>query len=129
MLDTNVCIEMLRRNERVIDKWRGSGETETCISAITLAELEVGVSKSAKAEANRIELAKSLTLVTVLPFDETVTKTYGAVRGALERRGQAIGALDTLIAAHAKSLGLTLVTNNTREFSRVEGLALEDWTV
>jgi tRNA(fMet)-specific endonuclease VapC len=127
MLDTNICVEMIRRNERVINRWRGANEFGTCISAITLAELEVGVAKSAKAEANRIELAKFLALVTVLPFDGAATETYGVIRGTLERRGRAIGALDTLIAAHAESLGLTLVTNNTREFSRVEGLVLEDW--
>jgi tRNA(fMet)-specific endonuclease VapC len=127
MLDTNVCIEIIRRNERVISRWRDVTTAGICISAITLGELEVGVAKSVKAEKNRIELAKFLALVTVLPFDGAVTETYGAIRGTLERKSQQIGALDTLIAAHAKSLGLTLVTNNTREFSRVEGLALEDW--
>jgi tRNA(fMet)-specific endonuclease VapC len=127
MLDTNICIEIIRRNERAIGKWRDARSAGICISAITLGELEVGVAKSVKTEKNRIELAKFLALVTVLPFDGAVTETYGAVRGALERKSQQIGALDTLIAAHAKSLGLTLVTNNTREFSRVEGLALEDW--
>ncbi|GHU90612.1 tRNA(fMet)-specific endonuclease VapC [Clostridia bacterium] len=127
MLDSNVCIDMIRRNDRVIDKYRMAKLDGVCISAITLAELEVGVAKSTKPEKNRIDLTKFLTLVTVLPFDAAVTETYGKVRAALERKGRTIGALDTLIAAHAKFTGLTLVTNNTREFVRVEGLRLEDW--
>ncbi|GHU97284.1 tRNA(fMet)-specific endonuclease VapC [Clostridia bacterium] len=127
MLDSNVCIDMIRRNEHVIDKYRLAKADGVCISAITLAELEVGVAKSTKPEKNRIDLTKFLTLVTVLPFDAAVTETYGKVRAALELKGRTIGALDTLIAAHAKFTGLTLVTNNTREFVRVEGLRLEDW--
>ncbi|MDR1571654.1 MAG: PIN domain-containing protein, partial [Clostridiales Family XIII bacterium] len=97
------------------------------ISSITLAELEFGVSNSKSHERNRNALLAFSTLVEILPFDIQASAEYGEIRAALEKKGMPIGALDTLIAAHAKSRGLTLVTNNTREFRRVEGLFLEDW--
>ncbi|GHU91585.1 ribonuclease VapC [Clostridia bacterium] len=127
MLDSNICIAIIRRDKRVTDIFNAAREHGVCVSAITLAELEVGVVKSVKSEQNRVTLSAFMALVTVLPFDELVTETYGKVRAELERKGRTIGALDTLIAAHAKFTGLTLVTNNTREFVRVEGLQLEDW--
>ena len=100
---------------------------EVGISSITLAELAFGAAKSQQPERNRAALEEFVLPLQVAPFDEAAAKVYGAVRAELERRGAPIGALDTLIAAHALSLGATLVSHNTKEFSRVAGLRLADW--
>lgn len=102
---------------------------DICISSITYAELVHGVEKSQAKEKNRIALMLLLSEIQILPFDDVSAQTYGIIKADLQKRGTPIGPLDTLIAAHAKSLGLILVTNNTREFSRVDELQLEDWTV
>jgi tRNA(fMet)-specific endonuclease VapC len=94
-----------------------------------LSELEYGVRKSAAQERNRQKLNSLCALLSIFPYDTKATAEYGIIRSELERRGQVIGPLDMLIAAHAKSLKLTLVTNNTREFQRIDGLALESWVV
>jgi tRNA(fMet)-specific endonuclease VapC len=127
MLDTNICVFMLKQDVGVLRRFQAAVSEGVCISAITLAELEYGVSKSARKEHNTSALAAFLALVDVLPFDGTATSEYGQIRATLEREGNVIGSLDMLIAAHAKSANLTLVTNNTREFKRVDGLRLEDW--
>ena len=98
-----------------------------CISAITLAELAHGVEKSAASDKNRAALLRFLSILTVLPFDDLAAAEYGAVCADLQRKGTPIGTMDMLIAAHAKTEGLILVTNNTREFERVQGLTLENW--
>jgi len=97
------------------------------ISSITEAELWFGVENSANYDKHVNKLRHFLTTVDVLPFDSHAAFKYGNVRTKLKRAGTPIGDRNTLIAAHAKSLGLTLVTDNTREFRRVEGLAVEDW--
>ena len=98
------------------------------ISSITLAELEFGAARSSRASQARQALAEFLLPLEVAPFDEPAARAYGGVRETLEKKGRPIGPLDTLIAAHALGLDAVLVTNNTREFARVPGLALEDWT-
>jgi tRNA(fMet)-specific endonuclease VapC len=98
-----------------------------CISAITLAELEHGVAKSAAPEKNAAALLQFLTILDILPFDDCGAVEYGKICAYLQRRGTPIGTMDTLIAAHALAEGLTVVTNNTREFERVPGLSLENW--
>ena len=108
-------------------QFRDVQSSGVAISAITLAELELGLSKSQAIERNRNALLAFSTLVEILPFDVVAATEYGNIRAALEKKGQPIGILDILIAAHAKSLNLTLVTNNTREFQRVDGLIIEDW--
>ena len=100
-----------------------------CISAVTLAELEYGAAKSAHVERNSDALRRFLSVFDVSEFDGRAAACYGAVRTALERKGTPIGPLDTLIAAHALANGQTLVTNNIREFERVVGLTLENWTM
>jgi tRNA(fMet)-specific endonuclease VapC len=100
---------------------------ELCISAITMAELEFGVSKSSRPAQNRMALIAFLSRIRVLPFDADAAREYGDIRQDLTQKGSLIGANDLLIAAHARALGLTLVTNNTREFERVERLTLENW--
>ena len=97
------------------------------VSSITLAELRYGIEKSRRREANRKALQDVLRALNVLSFDAKAAETYGSVRAALEAAGKPVGPLDTLIAAHALGLNLTLVTSNLREFSSVRGLRVESW--
>lgn len=99
---------------------------EIGLSSVVAAELAYGVAKSCS-ERNRKALEMFLAPLEILPFDEAAVWTYGELRASLEALGQPIGSLDTMIAAHALSLDTVLVTNNTREFSRVAGLRLENW--
>ena len=128
MLDTNiVAFAKNNRPEVVLERMRRFDPGDLCMSAITLAELEYGVFNSSNPERNQVALTLFLANVEVVPFGDDAAVEYGRMRAGLRRKGTPIGANDLLIAAHAKSLGMTLVTNNTREFARVEGLILEDW--
>ena len=129
MLDTNICVYLIRRRPGMLAQALAQHSTaDVTISAITVADLEFGVQKSIHVAQNRQALDLFLAPFTFLEFDQDAATTYGSVRAFLESQGTPIGSLDTLIAAHALSRGLTLVTNNTREFSRVPGLTVEDWT-
>ena len=129
MLDTNICIFAIKkRPENVLNRLQSHATSEICISSITYGELCHGVEKSQARERNQLALTLFLSSISILPFNEASAQEYGAVRASLEKKGTPIGPLDTQIAAHAKCLGLTLVTNNIREFIRVEGLLVEDWT-
>ncbi len=128
MLDTNACIALIKgRSTKLIKHIRARTVGDVGISAITLAELEFGVQKSRAAEKNRQALQEFLLPLEIADFDECAALDYGAIRGSLESAGTPIGPLDTLIGAHARSLGATLITNNTREFKRIKGLAVADW--
>jgi tRNA(fMet)-specific endonuclease VapC len=127
LLDTDICIAILNRDERVRERLASHGPSELRLSAVTLAELRFGVAKSTQAKRAATNLGVLLTRIAVVPFDEAATERYGDLRALLEKRGSQIGPLDTLIAAHALSLGWVLVTHNTREFRRVPGLKVEDW--
>lgn len=128
MLDTNICIFAIKkRPEKVLAHLQAHRPSEICISSITYAELCHGVEKSQAKDRNLLALTLFLSSISILPFDGSAAQEYGKVRAALEQQGTPIGPLDSLIAAHAKSLGMILVTNNTREFRRVEGLNIEDW--
>ena len=128
MLDTNICIFIIKNKpSSVLEHLKNKHSEGLAISAITLAELEHGVAASAYPEKNALALMQFLAIAQCLPFSHHAATEYGKIRADLQRRGKPIGALDMLIAAHAKSEGLTLVTNNTREFARVNGLTLEDW--
>ena len=128
MLDTNICIYTIKHKpETVIRNFLLHNPEEMCISAISYAELMHGVEKSAAAEKNRIALSLFLSPLSVLDFSASAAAEYGKIRAALELRGRPIGPMDLLIAGHAKSEKLILVTNNTKEFLRVEGLAVENW--
>ena len=128
MLDTNIiAYAKNRRPESVIVRLRQCDPLDICISAITMAELEYGASKSSWPERNRLMLLAFLSEIQVMPFDADAAREYGDIRAALEKRGAVIGGNDMLIAAHAKALNLTLITNNQREFARIEGLKLENW--
>ncbi len=128
MLDTNmIAYAKNRRPAVVLEHLLQHDPSEICISSITIAELEYGVYNSSKPEQNRTALMMFLSGITVIPFDTDASFEYGKIRYGLKTKGTLIGGNDLLIAAHAKSLDLTLVTHNTREFSRVEGLLIEDW--
>lgn len=128
MLDTNICIYIIKHQpENVIRKFMEYNQADICISAISYAELAHGVEKSQAREKNRIALMVLLSEIQIVPFDDLAAQIYGEVKADLQKKGTPIGPMDTLIAAHAKALNLTLVTNNTKEFARVDGLELEDW--
>ena len=128
MLDTNIIIYARNvRPESVLHRFRQYQPGDLCISSITMAELEYGVCNSSKPLQNRLALLTFLSNIDVIPFDADAARSYGEIRYALKSKGKLIGANDMMIAAHAKSLGYTLITNNTKEFERVEGLLLENW--
>lgn len=127
MLDTNICIYLINhRPAHVRHRFEAHPIGDIGISVITACELAYGVSKS-NSPRNRAALETFLLPLEVAAFDDTAVWRYAALRAELERSGLPIGALDTQIAAHALALGCTLVTNNTREFARIGGLALENW--
>jgi len=127
LLDTNIVIYVIKRRPvEVLDVFnQHSGRM--AISAITLAELYHGAEKSAKVAQNLAVVEEFASLLEVLPYTAKASLHYGAIRSALEKAGRTIGVNDLHIAAHARSEGLTLVTNNLGEFVRVPGLLLENW--
>ena len=128
LLDTNICIHLIKKQpERVVQRLRSLDISTVGVSSITVAELQYGVAKSDRPEQNALALAALLAPLDVLSFDDAAAAVYGTVRAGLERAGTPIGSMDLLIAAHALALGRTVVTNNTREFSRVAGLKVENW--
>ena len=128
MLDTDMCIHLIRqRPPSALDRIATYGPGEIGVSAITVAELEYGVSKSGQPRRNRQALDQFLSPLEVMAFDRAATGAYGRLRTHLERRGLRIGAMDLLIAAHALSADVSLVTSNEREFRRVPALRVESW--
>ena len=133
LLDTNICIYLIKkRPPQVIARFKTLQLEEVAISSVTLAELEYGVKKSQAKEKNQQALEEFISPLVIsplviLPFDKQAASYYGDLRASLERMGTPIGSLDFMIAAHALSLGITLVTNNTKEFIRVTGLKIENW--
>jgi tRNA(fMet)-specific endonuclease VapC len=128
ILDTNICIYIIKKKPaQVFEKFKGLSLGSVGISSITLAELEYGVKKSAQPEKNQTALNQFLIPLEIFDFDIRAAAAYGKIRAELESNGIPIGPLDTLIAAHAKSLEATLVTNNEKEFRRVTGLKIENW--
>ena len=129
MLDTNICIYAIKHKPpEVIQNFLMHDPEELCISSITYGELMHGVEKSQAVERNRVAITMFLSSIAILPFECKAAEEYGKVRADLERKGTPIGPMDLLIAGHARAEGLILVTNNTREFFRVEDLEVEDWT-
>ena len=129
MLDTNICIYIIKQQPAAVLKHFLEYQIgDICISSITLAELRFGVAKSANRDKNANALDEFIVPLEVVSFDEAAAHVYGDIRVTLERAGTPIGSMDMLIAAHAVSLGVALVTNNTREFVRVTGLTIVDWT-
>lgn len=129
LLDTNICIYIIKkRPANVFERFNNLRIGDVGISSITLAELQYGIEKSSNREKNREALEKFLTPIEILDFDYEATIEYGKIRSELEKRGIPIGPLDMLIASHAKSLDVVLVTNNVKEFERVHDLKIENWT-
>ncbi len=127
MLDTNVCIRVLRDRPPSARPRFNAEAGGLCISAVTLAELLHGAAKSDRPAEKRHEVERLTARLDVLPFDDEAAGHFGDIRADLERQGRVIGPDDLMIAAHARSRGLAVVTGNLGEFSRVPGLRCEDW--
>lgn len=127
MLDTNICIYVIRNRPADAREKFNQLSDQICISAITLAELLYGAEKSSRREQNQQAVEQFSARVDVRAFSENAAAHYGQIRAELERAGRPAGVHDMLIGAHARSEGLTIVTNNVREFERMPGLRVENW--
>ena len=126
-LDTNICIYLIKRKPlSLIHKFTAYQIGDIGISSITAAELQFGVQKSQRSQQNQRALEQFFMPLTIAEFNVEASVVYGKIRAHLEQQGTPIGALDTLIAAHAMSLNATLITNNVREFARVPHLQVEN---
>jgi tRNA(fMet)-specific endonuclease VapC len=129
MLDTDTCSYVMKRsNAAVLRRLQAVPVADVCMSVVTKSELLYGVEVSPRRAQDAAALAAFLPYVDVLDFPDDAAPHYAEIRADLKKRGLPIGANDLFIAAHARSLGLTLVTNNTAEFGRVTGLRVENWT-
>jgi tRNA(fMet)-specific endonuclease VapC len=129
LLDTNICIYIINEKpEKVLRKFEQYPVYEFGISSITHAELQYGIEKSENKNTNQDALNEFLLPLTILPFHgKKLVTCYGEIRASLESKGKTIGPLDMLIAAHALSLDLTIISNNIKEFSRIPNLKCENW--
>lgn len=127
LLDTNVCVDVLKGHPRVCAQLEAISPADCAISSVTVFELAMGVRLCRQPERERKKLAKLFAVIAVLPFDSTAAEEAARVRHELESAGLKIGPYDLLIAGQALSGRLTLVTNNTREFARISALRLNDW--
>ncbi len=128
MLDTDTCSYIMKRsNDAVLKRLQKVPVNEVCISVITKSELLYGVELSPRRQQDETALTAFLGYVEVLDYPDRASAHYATIRADLKKQGTMIGANDLFIAAHARCLGLTLVTNNSREFRRVRNLAIENW--
>jgi tRNA(fMet)-specific endonuclease VapC len=127
LLDTDTCIGALRGHPEVVKRMSGVSPDDCAVSAVSIFELQTGVGLCSRPVEELARLRKLLDLLREVSFDSPAAKEAADVRANLEKSGKGIGAYDTLIAGHARVLGLTLITGNTREFSRVPRLALACW--
>ena len=127
MLDTNICIYVIKNRPTELRQQFNRLAEHICISAITLAELYYGVEKSSRRIQNLQAVEQFVARLEALPFSVEAAAHYGQVRAELERGGWPVGPHDMLIGAHARSVGLIVVTNNLREFERIPGLRTENW--
>jgi len=128
MLDTDICIYIIKRKPRsALNRLERLQPGQLAMSAITFAELMNGAKKSKQVDANVAKLNELGEMIQILPFDQKAAIYYGDVRSTLEKKGNIIGSNDLLIAAHALSLDCILVSNNEKEFKRVDGLRIENW--
>ncbi len=129
LLDTNICVFLKsKRYPQLETKLRKTRKRDVAVSAVTEAELKYGAYKSSDPGQNMTAVDALLATIAILPFESSAAEAYGQIRAALERSGQIIGPYDLMIASQAIAHRLTVVTNNVREFSRVPGLAVDDWT-
>jgi tRNA(fMet)-specific endonuclease VapC len=130
MLDTDICSYVMKRsNEVLLKRLQKVPASDVCVSVITKSELLYGVEVSPRRQQDEAALNAFLNYVEVLDFPDQASSHYAQVRSHLKKLGTTIGGNDLFIAAHARGLGLTLVTHNTREFGRVPRLLIEDWTI
>ena len=127
MLDTNICIYVIKNRPTGLRERFNSLADQLCISVVTLAEMIYGAEKSARPAENLSVVEQFAARLDVLPFAEKAAAHYGQLRAELERAGQPVGAYDMMIGGHARSEGLVLVSNNPREFRRMKGLRIENW--
>ena len=130
MLDTNICIYIIKKKtSKILNEIRKKREKGLCISSITLAELKFGNANAdiLYKEKNEVALMEFLTIISIKPFDENAAGEFGLIKKDLKDRNSLIGPFDMLIGAHAKSLGMILVTNNEKEFRRIKDLKVENW--
>jgi tRNA(fMet)-specific endonuclease VapC len=128
MLDTNICIYVIkRRPEAVLQKFTAHAVGDLGLSIVTLADLEYGAARSSQKGKNRAALEQFVSPLEIAAFDREAASVYGSIRAAVERRGAPVGSMDLLIAAHAISLGVPVVTNNVKEFRRIPELRVENW--
>lgn len=128
MLDTNICIYTIKNKPQVVREAFNQHYGQMCISSVTLMELIYGAEKSVSPERNLHVVEGFIARLEVLNYGTEAAVQTGQVRAELAKAGTPIGPYDSMIAAHARSLGLIMVTNNTREFVRINGLRLEDWS-
>ncbi len=130
MLDTDICSYVMKRShDALLQRLQKVPVSDVCVSVVTKSELLYGVEVSPRRQQDEAALHAFLNYVEVLDFPDNASSHYAQIRAQLKKSGKMIGANDLFIAAHARSLGLTLVTHNTQEFRRVHRLALEDWTL
>jgi tRNA(fMet)-specific endonuclease VapC len=130
MLDTDICSYVMKRShDALLRRLQKVPVSDVCVSVVTKSELLYGVEVSPRRQQDEAALNAFLNYVEVLDFSDDASSHYAQIRAQLKKSGKMIGANDLFIAAHARSLGLTLVTHNTQEFRRVNRLAIEDWTL
>ncbi|ABZ94682.1 VapC-like nucleic acid-binding protein [Leptospira biflexa serovar Patoc strain 'Patoc 1 (Ames)'] len=130
LIDTNICIYLIKKkNIKLLQKFQKNYSKGIFISSLTLAELEFGVENSEHKEKNRISLIEFLTIFEVLSFEQKDTFAFGKIKSDLRKSGKMIGTMDALLAAQSVSRNLIFVTNNTKEFERINNLKIEDWTI
>ncbi|MCL2144023.1 MAG: type II toxin-antitoxin system VapC family toxin [Endomicrobia bacterium] len=129
LLDTNICIYIInKRPVNIVNKLNSLKPNDVKLSSVSIAELEYGIAKSMHKEQNRHALIGFSSAFDIIPFDDMDAQIYGEIRADLEKRGKIIGPYDLQIAAQAICRNLILVTNNTKEFKRISGLKLENWS-
>lgn len=128
LLDTNILIYTIKNRPKKVREQFKRHEGQMCISTVTWGELVYGCERSSRAEENLADIEAMAARLEVSPFGREAAVHFGQVRAELHRKGKPIGPFDTMLAGHARSLGLTLVTNNMKEFKRVAGLRVENWT-
>lgn len=128
LIDTNICIYLIKKkSEFLLQRFESEKIFNIGVSAISVAELEYGIAKSIYPERNRNALIEFLTCFEIIPFTDTDTEAFGAIRAYLHKKGNPIGPYDLQIAAQCLSRSLVLVTNNVKEFARVPDLHIENW--
>lgn len=128
LLDTNICIYIIKKKPKtVLGHLKSKLNKDIYISSITIAELEYGIAKSKFPEQNKISLIEFVSIFNILSFDDNDAVKFGSIKANLEKKGMIIGPMDLLLAAQAISNNFILVTNNIREFKRIEGLQTENW--